>query len=218
MIHLQLAPDWAQKPLIKFGVNRYGQPRFRVVWGPSVTKTVVSGFGPDARYAKLLKYGSDPKWILEQWVPCDKSPEQWVEQTVTPDQFLCLGPYPSHGTYECSEKFSVAPGIQGYVPLEPGCIEMTARAVMAGKLQTVGSNKQAIEAEFAATEKERDRQFDDMWEDRQHAHKGGLTIGAHAKYNQSEEVQDYVRRLLNSPAALNHARKFRPGFSQGRTN
>lgn len=218
MIRLILAPEWAQKPLAKFGVNKYGQPRFRVVWGPSVTKIVVSGFGPDAHYAKLLKYGSDPKWFLEQWQPCLMSPEQWDEQTITPDQFFGLGPYPSHGTYECAEKFSVAPGIYGYVPLEPGLIEMTARAVMAGKLNTRGTIKQTIETEAQSAEKERDRLFDEEWEDLQHQHKGGLTIGAHAKYNHAEEVENYVRKLERSPNALNAARRFQPGFTQRRSN
>lgn len=214
VIRLILAPEWAQKPLQKFGVNKYGQPRYRVIWAPSATKIAVAGFGPEAHYSIRLKYGGDPKWMLEKWIPCDKSPEEWLELTATPDQFFGMGPYPSHGTYECCEKLSVAPGIQGYVPLEPGLIEMMARAVEAGKLNTIGTIRQGIEAEVTNEARDRDREFDDEWENYQHSHKGGLTIGAHAKYNHSEEVDDYVRRLQNSPRALSAARQFQKGFSQ----
>lgn len=219
-IHGRHAPDWAREVLARFGVNPFGEPQFRIVWGPARTY-VIGGSWPDGsiEYRRMPKYGLDQKWILERWRAAVHygTPEQWMFDTMTPEGMLAIGPFPVYGEYECSEVFSVCAGPAGYVPLEPGLVEMTARAVLMGQQRSYSDIRTQNQRDAERKQQAEDRQFDEMWESRQHAHKGGLVIGAHAKYNQQEEIEDYARRIERVGAYVD-ARKFRPGFDQKRSN
>ena len=101
---LKLAPQWAQKPLEKFGRNPYGGWNFRVVWGPS-RQRIIGGYWEDNghhEYRRTIKYSLDPKWVLERWRPATiyGDPQGWDSQTSTPDGFYGIGPFPHHGEYE----------------------------------------------------------------------------------------------------------------------
>jgi hypothetical protein len=213
---LILAPDWATKGLARFGLNPYGQPHFRVIWGPS--RTYIAGGFFDrlgkSTYRRLVKYGLDPKWVLERWRPAAiyGSPQTWEANYSTPEGFLALGPFPAHGEYESCTVFSTGKGGSGYVPLEPGLVEMSARAVWMGKALTYSDIRRAHEDEELKREQEADAGFDDMWKEAQLSREG-LTMGAGGSFNKQAQIDDYARKIERNNLFVN-ARTFRPGFRQ----
>lgn len=216
MNRLTLAPPWAGKVLERFGFNPYGEPIFRVVWGPSVTK-IVGGFWMDngkSEYRVTPKYGYDPKWILERWQPaCEVgTPEVWDEQTRTPDGFYGIGPFPAHGRYLHCTTFSTQKGFGGYVPLEPGLVELAARAVWMGRVASKSEIAIEIRDSELAKERAQDADFDAMWAEKQLS-RDGLSIGAGGTFNKQQEIDDYARRIERSRAFVN-ARTFKPGMTQ----
>lgn len=220
MREIILAPEWATKPLQKFGTNPFGAPRFRVIWGPSATK-IVGGFWLDkgkSEYRLTPRYGFDPKWILERWQPACEigSPSQWDAMTITPDGFYSIGPFPSHGRYLHCTTFSTAKGFAGYVPLEPGMVELAARLVWIGRTVTPWEISVEMRGAEEAKLRQEDANFDAMWDEKQLSRQG-LSIGAGGAFDKQKEIDDYARRIQRSQAYVS-ARKFRPGFKQHEEN
>jgi len=216
MERVKLAPQWAQKPLEKFGKNPYGGWNFRVIWGPS-RQCIRGGFWEDNghhEYRRRVKYSLDPKWVLERWRPASiyGDPHSWDGQTSTLDGFFALGPFPVHGEYESIQAFSTGRGIAGYVPLEPGLIEITARAVVMGKINSFWDIRRALEDEELYKERQQDQNFDEMWDEAQLT-RSGLSIGPGGAFNKNAEIADYERRIERAGAFVD-ARRFRPGFRQ----
>lgn len=218
---LRLAPEWATEGLEKFGKNYLGQPHFRVIWGPS--RWVVMGkFWEDLgrhAYLKVRKYGRDPKWILERWRPAAiyGFPELWnrpKSEGGCADEmgYLAAGPFPVHGEYECICPFSTGRGEAGFVPLEPGLIELSARACWMGRVATYSDIRRCLEDEALRKEREQDQRLDDLWDEKQLTRQG-LSIGAGGAFNKQQEVDDYVRKLERKKPFVD-ARKFKPGFRQ----
>jgi hypothetical protein len=87
------------------GLNRFGDPLFRGVWGWSRLDWLYS--------AKTRTYSLAPKyitrasrWYIEQWLPPEKygTPATWYNlQTDKIDglSYDLLGPYPTRGDHEC---------------------------------------------------------------------------------------------------------------------
>ena len=106
------APTHIQELITRFGgLNRFGQPNFRVVW----SDTRLDWDGPEF----TPKYFNVPhRWIIESWVAPETygSPEMW--EAVTQGQ---LGPYPSRGDYELS--FIVQTPSEDFLPLTGPVVE-----------------------------------------------------------------------------------------------
>ena len=91
--------------LDRFGKNVYGEPLYRIVWGPS-RRYLVCGEWPDgsncARWAVKYKQCGE-NWILEGWMSAQRfaqcSRQQWERDK------LSLGPWPERGEYEIVEPF-----------------------------------------------------------------------------------------------------------------
>ena len=124
-------PEWASEIAeVIGGVNIFGMPNFRVVWGQNrlgwmgglwedrhpATKQLIR-----TRFEMRLEpiYWMNPnRWHLEIWVPPVKygSPEDWYSYTrkVHPSipfvSLAALGPYPSRGEYECAFTFETKAG------------------------------------------------------------------------------------------------------------
>jgi hypothetical protein len=212
---IKFAPAWATVGLRKFGCNPYGDLQFRVIWGPSRTR-IIGGYWDDtgkSEYRRVPKYGLDPKWILERWRPPTiyGTPEMWDLQTSTPEGFYAIGPFPAHGEFELCERFSTCKGLAGYVPLEAGLIELTARAVWMGRINTYSDIRRIHEDEELAKERAHDQKFDEMWDERQLT-RPGLTLGPGGAFNKQAEIDDYARRIERAGAYVGSG--FKPGFRQ----
>jgi len=91
----------------RFGLNPYGEAKYRIVWAPS-RKRIVYGQWPDgstgARFVAAYPVGDI--WIMEQWRSAAEfakmSEAQWnLEMTI-------LGPYPTRGEYEICHSFETS--------------------------------------------------------------------------------------------------------------
>jgi hypothetical protein len=215
-VRLIEAPQWCARVLRRFGLNPYGQPIFRCIWGPSATK-IVGGYWMDSgtsEYRVTKRYGDDPKWILERWQPASEigTPQSWDASTLTYDGFYGIGPFPAHGRYLHCTTFSVAKGPQGYVPLEAGLVEMTARAVWMGRTLSKADIAIAERDESLAAERAQDANFDALWDEKQLSRQG-LSIGAGGAFNKAEEVADMERRIERAGVFID-GRKFKTGLKQ----
>jgi len=86
------------------GMNRFGGPNFRIVWGMNETMLV---YGVDANGKKgqhiVLKHGGIPAWFIDCWKPpeCYGTPELWYSLTWDWETDApAIGDYPWRGLYE----------------------------------------------------------------------------------------------------------------------
>lgn len=86
------APRFAQEALrLAGGLNRFGKPNYRVVWGWNRLDWTSGQWEP--------KYNEVNRWHIERWVSPEiyGTPRSWKDQTRG-----VLGPYPNLGDYEPS--------------------------------------------------------------------------------------------------------------------
>lgn len=92
------------------GRNPFGQPNFRLVWGPCTTKTIWGQMeGGSCGQHIILNYGLAPLWHLEMWKPPELfgTPEQWYEQSYDPVTGLHVcGDFPFQGDYSHHSKLN----------------------------------------------------------------------------------------------------------------
>lgn len=95
-------------PMRRFGVNAFGEPRYRIVLATSVTQ-LVGGQWPDGsrgyRWSVPLSY-RDKGWILESWDNCRMSPREWESMIEPFSGWPVRGPYPTRGEYYLSWEFA----------------------------------------------------------------------------------------------------------------
>ena len=212
------APAWTQDILKKYGLNPYGEPIFRISFLPA-RFYLVGGYWEqedELTYKQAAKYGiRENKWMMERWIPASTygSPETWEKQTMTPEGFLGVGPFPCYGEYECASIFSTGRGPEGYVPLEPGMVDLQARCIWIGKSLTVWDIRNSIKSEEEMKEARQDEQFDRMWEDVQLTRKG-MTIGSGISYNPAAQQEEYKKRLLKHRKSWVPKQNFDKGFRQ----
>lgn len=160
------------------GVNRYGEPNFRVVWGGSRLAwiggrwTDRDAHGNTTREAiemrRLPKYLPVDRWHIERWMPAESygSPEQWFAQTTEIEdgiRIAALGPYPSRGDYEHCFTLESASG--EFIPLSPAACDWIVRAIDWSRRQTRTEMRGAIAAREARRERHVDGGMDDILDD-----------------------------------------------------
>ena len=100
-LYERLEPPEEFNELLKdtFGVNLYGDPIYRVIWGQSETMRVSR---PEGGYQDQTVGGNLPAWLLQRWM----SPEKWGSPAAfeytnrDPANGQVLFPYPEFGIYE----------------------------------------------------------------------------------------------------------------------
>lgn len=101
------------------GKNRFDEPNYRIVWGPSRLhwiggKFEAAEFGLAHIGTHLApKYGSD-QWVLERWMSPEfyGGKEEWKRaftKRIDGVEIDVLGPYPSRGDYEEVTSFDPLP-------------------------------------------------------------------------------------------------------------
>lgn len=113
------------------GLNTYGEPNYRAVWGQSRLDWIGGKWedfddnGILVREAievrRVPKYACD-RWIIERWMPAEfyGGPALWELQTfeqVDGEIIPALGPYPSRGDYELV--FKLEDNLGEFVQLTP---------------------------------------------------------------------------------------------------
>ena len=155
------------------GLNRFGEPNFRVVWGWS-RLTWIGGKWTDAdahgnvtreiiELREVPKYFPHDRWHIERWLPPESygSPQQWYEQTIErADGILipALGPYPRRGEYE--HCFTLQGPRGDFVPLSPAACEAIVHAVEFARARPRQEHRAALERRETLRERDWDSRAD----------------------------------------------------------
>lgn len=80
-----------------FGVNRFGQPNFRISWG----QTEKMRIGVDGKYREILVQFNQPCWMIQRWKEAREygSPALYYSETWDGNCYI-TGEYPWTGRYE----------------------------------------------------------------------------------------------------------------------
>jgi hypothetical protein len=153
----------ARRLEIAGGVNRFGRPNYRAVWGWSRLGWIGGKWEDRGAGGELVrevvalrrepKYTPHDRWHLERWVAPEAygSPLEWYAQTTERANGMsvpALGPYPERGEYE--HCFTLAGPGGEFVQLTPTVAEYVARAIERGR------HAGATERRTAIDERERD--------------------------------------------------------------
>lgn len=153
------------------GVNLYGLPSYRVVWGQNRLSWIGGDWDQYDDHGNFVgqKYllQQCPKyictdvdghitfdrWILEKWVPPEiyGSPRFW--------NYRELGPFPAEGEYELSQIIE-GPG-HSFVQITPSIVDYLVRRVEAGRSIDRTKRKLAIEKrEAQRLKRDEDKMYD----------------------------------------------------------
>jgi len=132
----------AQRLAAAGGLNRYGEPNYRVVWGWNRLGWIGGKFEDRDDQGNLIrevvelrrepKYLAVNRWHVERWVAPEAygSPRAWYSQTVEKADgrsVPALGPYPERGEYEHS--FTIEGPHGEFVQLTPTIVERVAQSI-----------------------------------------------------------------------------------------
>ncbi len=136
-------------PMARFGLNLYGENRYRIIFAP--TRRIVAGRPPEIPFRSVPAYrvrlGADPLnpglcipvWVLEVWYPPERfaaTKRQWDAGNA-----FTLGPYPERGEYDLAHVFSPV--------LPDDCnLEKLISWIEAGKTKSFQDNLDACKAEY----------------------------------------------------------------------
>lgn len=153
------------------GLNRFGEPNYRAVWGWNRLAWIGGKFEDrDPDTGSLLrevvelrqepKYPAVNRWHIERWMPPETygSPRLWYAQTVERENGVsipALGPYPSRGEYEHCMTLE---GPRGeFLQLTPTAAEHIARAIEFSRRVTRSRKRSAVDDR----ERREDRAYDE---------------------------------------------------------
>ena len=152
------------------GMNRYGEPLFRVVWGGGRlawiggkwTDRDASGnvIRETVELRRVPKYLPLNRWHVERWMPPESygSPDEWDTQTTEVEngiRIAALGPYPSRGDYE--HCFTVEGPSGEFVQLTPAVARHIARAIETGRNVPRAKKREALVEQARRDEREYER-------------------------------------------------------------
>jgi hypothetical protein len=157
------------------GLNCYGEPNFRVVWGGSRLAWIGGRWtdrdasGNVIREAVELrrepKYVPLDRWHIERWTPPESygSPKVWYAQTTEVEDGVripALGPYPARGEYE--HCFTLESPEGDFIPLTPAACDWIVRAIEWSRRQPRQARRLALAAREARGAREFDRAADSI--------------------------------------------------------
>ncbi len=154
------------------GLNRYGRPNFRVVWGWS-RLTWIGGKWTDrdasgnvlrevVELRRVPKYLPLDRWHLERWLPPELygPPKRWYAQTVERQEGVAassipaLGPFPREGEYE--HCFTLEGPRGEFLPLSVSVVEWLVRAIEYSRSLPPARKRRAL----AEREEKADREYE----------------------------------------------------------
>jgi hypothetical protein len=169
------------------GLNRFGEPNFRVVWG-GARLTLIGGRWTDrdahgnivrekVELREIPKYLPMERWHVERWIPPEVygSPDEWYRRTLEVEdgiRLAALGPYPSRGEYEHCFTLETAGG--EFLPLTASACDWVVRAIEWARRQSRGTARSAIAIRETRRERDLDRSMTDALDDGFSASQGRL--------------------------------------------
>jgi len=160
------------------GLNRFGEPNYRAVWGWSRLDWVGGKWEDRDEHGVLVreiiqlrqvpKYTPFNRWHIERWMPPESygSPRTWHAQTVeyADGQFVpALGPYPSRGDYEHSYTLQTSGG--EFIQLTTEVARFIAAAIEFSRHIPSVKKRAAIRASVERQEREYDSFADSVLND-----------------------------------------------------
>jgi hypothetical protein len=157
------------------GLNRFGEPNFRCVWGWCRLAVIGGKFEDRDEHGVLIreftglrvepKYDKCDRWHIERWLPPERygSPEAWAKQTLEIEggqNIPALGPYPSRGDYESCFILEDASG--EFIQLTPSAARHIANAIQYGNAFTSGERLAAIKRKKDREDADYDKFADDV--------------------------------------------------------
>lgn len=160
------------------GLNWFGEPNFRVVWGGS-RLTWIGGRWTDwdangnfvrqcAELRNVPKYLPTDRWHIERWLPPTAygPPENWWVQTIQAEDgtlIPALGPYPSRGEYE--HCFTLQNSRGEFVRLTATACDWIVRAIEWARRQPRAAIRAAVATRESRCELEQDKIVDEVLSD-----------------------------------------------------
>jgi len=136
-------------PMSRFGLNPFGEPRYRIVLASSV-KQLIGCQWPDGwrtyRWSTPLNY-RDKGWILESWDWCRMTQQEWDSMIEPLSGWPVRGPYPSRGEYYFSWEFERGLGIF------TSDVERIIAAIEKGRNRSSGEVRQNMKLEYEREER-----------------------------------------------------------------
>lgn len=160
------------------GVNRFGEPNFRVVWGGTRLAWIGGRWTDRDAHGNVLresielrrvpKYLPEDRWHIERWMPPESygSPEEWFAQTTEIEDGIrvpALGPYPSRGEYE--HCFTLQTALGEFMPLTAAACDWIVRAIEWSRRQPRRANRNSIASRETRRTNDWERTADDMLDD-----------------------------------------------------
>lgn len=148
---LDAAPTIQQYPLPmrRFGLNPFGELRYRIVLATSVHQ-LVGGQWPDGsrgyRQSVPLSY-RDKGWILEAWDWCRMTPREWDSMIEPFSGWPVRGPFPARGEYYLAWEFERGLGIWD------SDVERIIGAIETGRGRSFGEVRKAMAEEYQNEER-----------------------------------------------------------------
>ncbi len=161
--------DVARELVLAGGLNRFGEPNFRAVWGWSRLDWIGGKWEDRDASGALVrevvelrrepKYTPHNRWHIERWLPPESygSPEQWHAETIEIENgrsIPALGPYPSRGDYE--HCFTLEGPRGEFVQLTPAAARHIARAIEASRGAQHVKSREALDDRIRREEREYD--------------------------------------------------------------
>ncbi len=173
------APSAIQERIARAGgVNRFGEPNFRVVWGGARLAWIGGRWTDRDAHGNVLresielrrvpKYLPEDRWHIERWMPPESygSPEEWFARTTEIEDGIripALGPYPSRGEYE--HCFTLQTALGEFMPLTAAACDWIVRAIEWSRRQPRRANRNAIASRESRRTNDWERTADDMLDD-----------------------------------------------------
>jgi hypothetical protein len=109
-VRQETPPEFQQLLTDTFGVNDYGEPLYRIIWGqdPQHVRRVSK---PGGGYEDQVLGGNVAGWLLQRWMSPAKwgSPKLFALVNRDPANGQLLFPYPEFGEYETLKNLGGAP-------------------------------------------------------------------------------------------------------------
>lgn len=179
------------------GINRYGEPNFKIVWGEA-HGTRAGGYWPHEGFTgyKDVFLNDTPCWLLLQWHDSIEygSPTLWYMDNFDEGTGLqTLGEFPYRGAYQVlfilrDEKIEDNKLVIDPMPLNGMLVDLVIPLMIFGQGLSYERRAQAIKERRALEEEEQLRVITDARLDAQLAFKGNLFRGRSEMIAKKEEV------------------------------